>query len=215
MQTIDPMKMIELIKRRKTTELAAATFLAATVASQGSVVLSGDFVNGTEIIGGTSTPTLTITDDIVLNIPYNRVLKLLVFRNWVAASDLERTAAFDSPAQGLAMNNNGVDASPTINALYDNHAGSKNSIEATDGYILLDLGISVDAGTAVTIKAGSYTFYTEDSSFNPDLNGRVFTGEVFLADSSGWAISDFVTVPEPSVALLGLLGVGFFLRRRR
>ena len=160
-----------------------------------------------------ATATLVITQDIVFNIPSNASAIQLVFRNW-ATTNGGITQVLGTPAQSLAVSNNGNASLLSINGLYDNNNSLQNDIGINDGLIYLDTAFLMTAGTA-TIKAGSYTF-NSSTDFNPALNGITFNGQVFLTDSSGAILSNIVTVPEASyVALLGLGALALGLKRRR
>ena len=198
---------------KKLSKAALTAALLTAAPSYGAIVLKGDFVNGTANIGGTTTPTLVITQDIVFNIPSNAFASILVFRNW-APTDGGITQLFDTPAQNLAVSNNGNDSLLAINGLYDHNNSLQNDVGINDGLLYLNANFVLAAGTA-TIKAGSYTF-NSSTDFNPALNGLTFNGQVFLADSASSILSNIVTVPEvSSVALLGLGALALGLKRRR
>jgi hypothetical protein len=52
---------------------------------------------------------------------------------------------------------------------------------------------------------------------NPGLDGLSFTGNVFLIDSNGNAVSPLTAVPEPTTAgiVFGGIALMLLLRRRR
>ncbi len=80
--------------------------------------------------------------------------------------------------------------------------------------------MSLVAGQTLTILAQTHT-YSGNSTFNPATK-QVFTGDVFLANTFGEAMSSPVSlssVPEPSewaaAAGVGLLGFAVWRRRVR
>ncbi len=189
--------------------LATAVLLTAAPLGSAAIVLSGDFINGT------TTPTLTITEDIIFTIASDGNAFILVFDEWTV-SDSTPNDPSDDPAQNLTYNRNGSGLSTPIGNLVDNLASTVEDITPNDGYLTFTPnGIPVTAGDSLTISARSYTFES-DPGFNPLLTGTTFTGDVFLTDGGANRISDIVAVPEPSAALLCcLLGMAPLLRRRR
>ncbi len=171
---------------------------------------SGNFNTGTSTV---NTPTLTITQDIVLNITVSQNARYLAFDEWVVSPDANQTSVAATPtSQSLSVVNNATVASRPIIGLFDN-GSNFGGVTNNDGLLQFS-DTTVANGTSFTIKAGSYTF-ASSVNFNPALNGTTFTGNVFLVAPAGTRLSDFTTVPEPSAALLSLLGAGFLLLRRK
>ncbi|MDA0768528.1 MAG: PEP-CTERM sorting domain-containing protein [Verrucomicrobia bacterium] len=187
---------------------SVALLLAAAPQSRAAIVLSGDFVNGT------TTPTLTITEDIVFNITSTSSVESVIFDEWTTSDGGQDVAYRDPLGQSLAYLINNSPAMVLIGNLYDNLAANYGDFTPNDGYLALN-GLSVTAGDTLVIKAGSFVF-SSSLGFNSLLDGTTFTGVVFLADGNGDRISgNGVAVPEPSSVLLCGLGTLALLRRRR
>ncbi len=188
------------------TTLAAITLAALSVtASHGVVTITGDPASGTG--------ELEITEDITFTISTTGEFWLLVFDEWVT-SDGHLTQSSQTPVT-LAYSLNGVDSTTSDIQFADNLNLSANDVSANDGYLgTYTDPVAVNSGDIFVIKAGKWAM-NEDVQLNPGIIGT-FTGSVFLADDDGIRISNILTVPEPSSALL--LGLGVFrlsLRRRR
>lgn len=186
--------------------IAVSLTLSAASTGNAAIVLSGNFNTGTP------TPTLTITEDIVFNITTGGSTYYLVFDEWTVF-DGSDVGVNDLPAQSFSFALNDSAGTTELYALTDSFPGSFGSVTANDGSLLFNQ-INVIAGDILTVKAGSYTFGNH-TSFNLALAGISFTGDTFLADGGFNRLSNIVTVPEPSAALLGAMGGLFLLRRKR
>lgn len=186
---------------------AAALALICAVRAPGQITIAGD-VTGT---GGTITfqhdITLTITTTVTPSTP------LLVFSNWVTPDSTETGPSVIPSAFNYQINGGSVQSDDFSN-LYDNLIVTFGDISASDGAMNFG-GFPLTAGDTLTFKAGTWNF-GGDPDFNPALVGT-FTGNVYLADDNGIAISNAVAVPEPSTyaALAGLLALGLVWVRRR
>jgi hypothetical protein len=183
--------------------LAAIALLATAPLSRAAIVLSGNISGST---------TLTITADIVFNIISSGNASFLVFDEWTT-SDGTQSGSNASPEQNFAYERNGVSGTVVLGGLYDNFADSFGGFTANDGFIFFT-SIAVVSGDTFRVLAGSYTF-DGNSAFNPLLEGRNFTGDVFLVGSDLLRISNTVTVPEPASALLAAFALPALLRRKR
>lgn len=163
--------------------------------------------------------TLHVLNDINFMVTTTANAQLFVLKNWVTSDGFNTGSSgfggaifgdYDVYAYSI---NSGVPV-PMINpVLNDNLAQSVGDLLANDGY-LAGASFAVSTGNRVTLKAGFYGL-TAVSGFNP-MGTQTFTGTMFLADSNGVRISDFVTaVPEPSGVALGALGLFMLGKRRR
>lgn len=189
---------------------AAIALLAASFPAHAAIVLSGDFVNGT------STPTFTITEDIVLTVETDGLGVILVFDEW-APTDGTQSGVFPSPSpQSLLITQAGSGSSVLMDGFADHANFTVADISDNDGYMQFGEQLSVSAGEEIRILAGSYTF-SSNADFNPALQDFTFEGNVFLTDGDGNRLTNVATVPEPSGVLLAsvLGGLGLLRRRRR
>lgn len=199
------------MSQEKTIALAAALILTAT--TQGAIVLKGDFVNGTQEIGGTTVPTLTITEDIEFDVLVGGTLRAIVFDEWLVNPNPPVVqVSVVGGSQPLNVVNNSTVATPLAFTLGDG-GEPLGDITVRDGYLVIG-DIEVNSGTIFTVRAGSITFLP-NSGFNPELNGRTFSGNAFLAGGPGLAFSAPTPIPEPSAALLCFLGASLLFRRKR
>jgi hypothetical protein len=186
--------------------LSLAVFTASAAVSRGAVIVSGNVsTNGAPC-------TLTITDDITLqlntpNFKFGSTDVELVFQNWSSATSTATTSI--TLGQSITVS---VDGFPTQFTAYlvEGWVFADNDISSHDAYLGITLPL-YPAGTTITYNAGTYAF-TGSSSYSPNVV-QSFTGNMFLTDGYAYRISDIV--PEPSTALLGLLGVTALFGRRR
>jgi hypothetical protein len=89
------------------------------------------------------------------------------------------------------------------------------SFTPNDG-VFFTTAFPVTAGDSVTLLPASYALAAANpSGFNP-ASAQVFTGNLFVGDFQGIAISGLAAaVPEPSAALLSLAAAGLLMTRRR
>lgn len=209
------------MNKTKAAALTTVLLLTSTVHSQGAIVLTGDFVNGTVEIGGTTVPTLTITEDIVFGILADGTVQAIVFDEWLANPNaFVVTVPAVGGSQPLNVVNDTTVANPLLFHLGDG-GEAFGEVTVNDGFLIIG-DIDVTSGTSFTIRAGSFTF-VPNSGFNPELNGRTFTGNAFLGGGQGLValsaltpVSASTLVPEPSAALLSLLSsIGLLCRRVR
>ncbi|WP_411825612.1 PEP-CTERM sorting domain-containing protein [Luteolibacter sp. AS25] len=188
--------------------IPSVLLVSALVPASAAIVLSGDFINGT------TTPTLTITDDIVFNITVGGDARVIVFDEWTT-SDNNNIYLFADSGQSLSYDIDGTGGTVPLQVLVEDASYNYGDVTKNDGTLGFN-PLTVSAGQTFTIKAGSYT-YQSDVDFNPLLIDTVFTGNVFIADDDREYLSNIVTVPvpEPSALLLFALGVVPLLRRRR
>ncbi len=201
------------MKTKHTAALAAAFAIATTAASQGAIVLSGNFNTGTP------TPTLTITQDITFNISVGGFPRILVFDEWTT-SDGSQSFVFPTVGQQFAYSLNGAPANNSFSmpdaGLGDNLTSDARAITTKDGRLFFNSFLA-NVGDTVVVSAGSYTFGS-DPQFNPLLSttDSIFTGETFLTDISGNRLTDNVSlVPESSALALTALASLSLLRRKR
>lgn len=155
--------------------------------------------------------TFEITTDIHVNITQNAAgtFVLFVFDDWVT-SDGARTDLPLNPQLAFSLNGSNFSYPASLG---DNLSVSLKSISSGDGFAYIVTPRTLVVGDVLTLKAGSYTF-SGDTEFNR-TTAKTFTGKLFVADNDGTMLSQLTSVPEPSAALLGLLGAGLMLRRRR
>jgi hypothetical protein len=192
-----------------TTALTAIALLAATAATgRAAIVLSGDFTNGT------TTPTVTITHDIVLEITRSGLFAFyLVLDEWTVSDGILKELEPASP-QNFHYKLNGTPGTTLFRGLTDNAANTFTAISPNDGLLFFN-SVSVAEQDVFTILAGVYTLQSKPN-FNQALAGKTFTGDVFLTSNTGVRLSNTVTlVPEPSALLLSALGLLLLLRRIR
>lgn len=189
-----------LISRTLAT-LACARFAIESV--DAAVVFSGNFNAGTGQIQFESNYTFTLTGALSANASI-----VLVFDNAVT-SDSSRNF-FNSDADtplALKLNNASYTRAFTI---VDNLAATAGAISANDSYLFWSTPVSLSTGNTVVIEAGTYGVQS-GANFNPQLNALTFTGNMFLARSSGVRISsDVAAVPEPKV-YAALTGIGLLI----
>lgn len=90
---------------------------------------------------------------------------------------------------------------------------SQLDLTANDSYFGTSDSVSFAMGDTVTVKAATYVLQA-GFAFNPQ-SSQTFTGVLFVTDSVGNRISNFVALPEPSSALMGAMGAGLLLGNRR
>lgn len=182
---------------------AAFAFCALINPAEAALVLTGDFV------AGTTTPTLTFTEDIEFVMSGHSGAFAMTITGWgIARGGFESVSATSGSAVSADLN--GAAVSIPLDVLYDDMG---MTVDYSVGLLTFD-EFTFAAGDVFRILAGSYTFES-NSNFDPALIGTVFTGEVMLVSQSLEPISNAVLVPEPAVMLLGSLGMLGLLRRRR
>jgi hypothetical protein len=185
---------------------------ALTAASQAAITFTGDATTGTP------TPTLSIEGEIRIEIIASGNAALLVFDEWVV-SDMIYDRIQSDPILYLEyeLNGGGVE-SAEVYALIDNMAYDYGSMTGNDGALML-AEFNVTAGDVLVIRAGqSFTFAMADPHFTYSFNSEIpasFSGGFYLTTKEGTLLSNVVTIPEPSSAMLGALGALALLRRRR
>ena len=196
------------MKATHTAALVAAIAMATTSMGRAAIVISGNFNTGSPA------PKLTITQDISFNITTTGDLTVIGLDEWTT-NDTTQTSVTVLVGQEISYVNNGTPGTIKLARLFDNYTNSQGILSENDGILFFDQ-IQVTAGTTFVLKAGSFEFGSS-SNFNTLLSdGFTFTGNTALATSSIGRLSENgVSVPEPSAALLSLLGAGFLLRRKR
>lgn len=169
-----------------------------------AVTTSGDFSDGSP------TPTLNITAPITFTITTNGTVQRLIFDEWVTDDGTATTLTVATPTALSYHINGGATQFTTVVGLTDNQHTPSGALSANDGYLSF-FPISVTAGQTLTILAATIAF-NADAAFNqpPFMLG----GDARLTNGSGTAISAPVSIPEPSVTILGGLGFVALLRRR-
>ena len=115
-----------------TTGFCSVTLLlAAAPLGRAAIVLSGDFVNGT------TTPTLTITEDIVFNITATAWAESLICDEWTTSDGVHDVAFQDPGGQSLAYLINNTPGLKLIGGAYDNLAVNYGEFTPNDGYLYL------------------------------------------------------------------------------
>ena len=177
------------------------TLLVATMgasSAMASIIISGNVTDPFGIF------TFQITEDISLDIETAGDAYMFVFDEWVTSDSLPVNVHDNPNTASLIMQvNGGSENSYAVNSLFDNYNRALGDVTANDGFLYLDNFIAVSEGGTVTIKAATYTF-NGSAGFNDDAVGT-FSGNVFLAGSSGLRVSSIEAVPEPATA--GLLGI--------
>lgn len=171
----------------------------------------------------TATGSIVFTEDITFTITseVGGTPGFIVFDEWVISDGSRSAIALTTPYFDLVYSLNG---GPTRRfamnyaGLIDNYAGTTNSVTPNDGYFGARDLFPLAGGDVLTLKAATYTLpITDITSFNPQAN-QTFTGNVFLINPFGYALSDTVSVgsvPEPSCPLLMMAGLGALTLRRR
>ncbi len=191
---------------------ATKILLAATIAAllslcttRAAISLSGDVTT----TGG----TFEITQDITLTITTAGNVWFLAFSDWVTNSDSFSYISLSPTTLSYKLNGVTYESSQSM-PLYDNNAVQISDLGPNDGFMSLAT-INVSQGDTLTILSGTWT-----TSGNPDFNPeaiQTFTGDVFVTDGSGNALSALTPVPEPSTwaALAGISALGLALVYRR
>lgn len=197
---------------KKKHRAALVVTLFTTAASQGAIIFQGDWLYGT------ITPTLVITEAITFQINRSGAIAVIVFDNALSNDDETQTEVFTQEGAPLSI---AIDEINQTIGLYNIHVSlgeSLGDMDPQDTFLNLLARIPVKDEESFTINPNTIIF-TPNPHWNPELqNGYTFTGNVFLADMDFNRLSKFPppdAIPEPSAALLGLLGAGFFLRRKR
>lgn len=181
--------------------IAASILMAAT--GRGEIILSGDFSNGS------GKPTLTITAPITFEITGSGNASHIVFDEWLTADDASATTVSPDPSgQRIAVLNHTALGSLSLIALSDNLAGPQGDATANDGFLRFT-PTPVTAGRKFTIASGTYTF-SANAAFHPALEGKTFSGKVFLADESMARLSNDADAVEQdrSVEIRNLIAAG-------
>ena len=182
--------------------LAAAMLVCSQ--ARGAIVVSGDVAAGTG--------QFEITENITFNVLSTGILYGIVFDEWVSATDGHNTTPPVTPSSFSYTLNGGPVLTSTFYNVSDNYNTTLGGMTPNDGYTNFD-GLAVNAGDVLVIQAGVWSL-AANPQFNPDAVGT-FTGDVFGFTGGIAVITDVVTVPEPSSALLAFMAAGLFLRRRR
>lgn len=185
--------------------------------SYGQIVFSGDFNANTGQMVFNQEITFTVTSNYLASYP-NASLRI-VFDELAGTSDGSPTQI--DYTQGLLVSIDGTaDRSWSMNFL-DNLNSDYGDITSADSYLYLGhTAYDFHTGATITIRAQTLTQGTGelDSSFNSNVTGT-FSGNVFLADSSGNRFTNIVVVsavPEPSTyaAIFGICALGYVGYRR-
>lgn len=172
-------------------------------------------------------PTLTTVGSVVIDAPIAFLITKagsvqgIVFDEWVTSDGTKSTLVFAKDTIAYYNINGGSTQQLTFDiinrfALVDNLAGIAKSISANDGFIEIPVSSAVVIGNIFTLLPSTLVLPAQTvSNFNPAA-AQIVTEKVFLAGQSGEALSGLTSaVPEPSAALLSLLGAGLLVRRRR
>jgi hypothetical protein len=95
--------------------------------------------------------------------------------------------------------------------IYDNLAGTAGAVSPNDGYIRSG-DIILNVGPTFTVLPQTWIFEPAPNFNTPP---STFTAQVIVVGSDASAMSNPITVPEPSTALVGAMGALALLRRRR
>jgi hypothetical protein len=191
----------------KMTPLAILIAIFSVSVARSAIIVSGD-VNDTQ-----ATCSITFTSDISYNLTGGSPFGFqLVFKDWVTTSNgLPTLASIQSP---VPFEISGVANNVTVPLLQPDRNTTTIDLTPTDGTLVFTFDGGTTQGEVITIEAGTYTFHGL-MFLNPQMV-QTFTGDTFLADFNGGAISQTVAVPEPSLTmLLGCMGAGLLHRRRR
>jgi hypothetical protein len=171
-----------------------------------------------------STPgSLVFTNDINFTVTTPGVLKFLVFDEWVTSDGSQSNLGISilAPYSLTYSINNSATMIVGIGSMWDNNATTFGNITPNDGSIFFAGSVFLfTLNDVFTVKAASYPLDLQPpSGFNPMVQ-QTFTGNAFLADGIGVALSgnsSVNAVPEPSQAILIIGGVvaQAFRRRRR
>jgi hypothetical protein len=172
--------------------------------SQAAITISGDFQ------GGTTTPTVTITEDFTFTVLESGYMAGIRILNWVN-SDGSMNQIGDQGSTIQFKIDGGVTQSIDIVFLADNGLlGPSNPNDGVLGFSMCD----VVEGQSITFLGGQSFTFNANLSFNGELPAT-FTGQVQLMSNEATPLSDPITIPEPSSLLLGALGAFGLMRRRR
>lgn len=177
--------------------------------AQANIEFSGNFQTGSP------TATFTITQDITFDVTTSGAAAFLVFDEWVI-SDANGDGVDVAPTANLTFSLNG--GSPDVRfaaSIIDNAVSDMIDISANDGWLEF-LSFDVTAGDTLTISSTTYTL-TSNPGFNATIPS-VFTGNLFITDTSGNQLATLTIVPEPSTyaAVLGIavLGAVWLFKRK-
>ncbi len=175
-------------------------------ASQAAVIV----VAPTNVLPG----SLIIDQDITLTVTTAGTARILVFDEWVAASDGSNTVSVSTLSTTYSQNG-GPDTAAGVNSFVRDGSINFGAITLNDGYIVFGAGVTVALTDTITIRAGTYILPAV-ANFNP-LTTQTFTGNVFLASQTGVRLtSDVSLIPEPSSTLsIGLASILLLTLRKR
>ena len=188
--------------KRKTLNFVWLSLFAVLVqtSAQCAIIFSGPL----QSTGG----SIEITSDVTFNITSTGPISGIILDQWVT-SDGDPSALSLSGPISFSING-GALQSGGLSFAYDNESPylGFGDVTGDDGAIQLS-GISVNAGDTLTLTAQTFNVIFGDAGWNPEAI-QSFEGDVFLAGFFGNAMSDVITIPEPSSsAIIVCLAVTF------
>jgi len=183
--------------------LTAALYFVAVATTQASVALSWS--------GGSGTPlSVTFADPIIFDVTTTSTPSFAPAFVMVGMGNL--FGGTFPAATGLTYSINTLNGGSNLSISQWDSGISGGDVAATDVYFWGTLpGVTV--GDIVTLNAGTLTGTAPYAGVAPTAT----SAEMFLMDGNGANLSTggITTVPEPTAALLGTLGLLGLLRRRR
>lgn len=162
--------------------------------------------------------SLTITAPITFTISTPGSVRYFILDDWVTA-DGDQHRSLTTPAPSFSLNGGAATSLGNDSTFADNLNAAFGSLTPNDGFIYAGSPFAASSGT-VTLNAATYSLGAIPG-FNPQAT-QTFTGNMFLADDTGFRLSDIVSagaVPEPSTYALALVGgaalLGAVRRSRR
>jgi hypothetical protein len=203
--------------------IAASTMLASTSFTEAAIIISGGGANAQNV-------TITITSDIVIASKPGYSFGGYYFGFQIDdVFDVAASAPENNFLNWYDMPNTTFDdaiykssASSAEETLYTSNA----SVNLSSNYLLVFFGTSnwteylVSDDASITFKAGTITLNGLPGNLvllNPGASFEVTAANLFSTTEQHQSINsqNVAIVPETSTALLGLIGLGAMMRRRR